>query len=56
MKRAVLITLFLTFSVSLFAQTTIKEFKSGKLNSTRQLKIKLPKDYDDTSTIKYPLI
>ncbi|WP_191858585.1 alpha/beta hydrolase-fold protein [Hanstruepera ponticola] len=56
MKRAVLITLFLTFFVSLFAQTTIKEFKSGKLNSTRQLKIKLPKDYDDTSTIKYPLI
>jgi len=56
MKRAVLITLFLTFSVSLFAQTTIKEFKSGKLNSTRQLKIQLPKDYDDTSTIKYPLI
>ena len=56
MKRALLITLFLTFSVSLFAQTTTKEFKSRKLNSTRQLKIKLPKDYDDTSTIKYPLI
>ncbi|PNQ74956.1 esterase [Hanstruepera neustonica] len=56
MKRAVLITLFLTFSVSLFTQTTIKDFKSRKLNSTRQLKIKLPKDYDASSMVKYPLI
>lgn len=56
MKRAVLFTLLLTFTLPLFAQTTIKDFKSRKLNSTRQLKIKLPKDYDATSTIKYPLI
>ncbi len=56
MKRAVLFTLLLTFSSLLFSQTTIKDFKSRKLNSTRQLKIKLPKDYDAASSIKYPLI
>lgn len=56
MKRAVLFTLLLTFSSLLFSQTTIKDFKSRKLNSTRQLKIKLPNDYDANSELKYPLI
>jgi hypothetical protein len=40
----------------MFAQTNIKEYKSKKLNATRQVKIKLPKDYDAESTIKYPVI
>jgi predicted alpha/beta superfamily hydrolase len=56
MKRAVFFTLFLAFSCILLGQTTLKDYKSRKLNSTRQLKIKLPKDYDENSTIKYPLI
>lgn len=56
MKRAIFCTLLLTFSCVLLAQTTIKDYKSRKLNSTRQLKIKLPKDYDAESTLKYPLI
>jgi predicted alpha/beta superfamily hydrolase len=38
------------------AQISYKEIKSSRLNSTRQLKIKLPKNYDPSSEIKYPLI
>jgi len=56
MKRAFFFTMFLTFSFTLFAQTTIKDYKSRKLNSTRQIKVKLPKNYDAESTLKYPLI
>ncbi|GGG38371.1 histidine kinase [Bizionia arctica] len=48
--------LFLTLSFSLVSQTTIENFKSRKLNATRQLKIKLPKDYTAESNLKYPLI
>ena len=56
MKRAFFFTMFLTFSFGLFAQITIKDFKSRKLNSTRQIKVKLPKNYNEESTQKYPLI
>ena len=40
----------------LFAQISYDEISSSKLNAVRQLKIKLPKDYDPSSEIKYPLI
>ncbi|MGJ8591217.1 MAG: alpha/beta hydrolase [Aquaticitalea sp.] len=44
----------LTFAVS--AQIKYEKFESRKLNTTRQLKIKLPKNYDPTSTVKHPVI
>ncbi|SDR80683.1 hypothetical protein SAMN04515667_0720 [Formosa sp. Hel1_31_208] len=38
------------------AQVTYEKFESRKLNSTRQLKIKLPDNYDPESELKHPVI
>lgn len=43
-------------STPLFAQVSYDEIKSSELNTVRQLKIKLPKDYDYNSDVLYPLI
>jgi len=56
MKRAIFIVLACALCASVFAQTSYDEINSSKLNSVRQLKIKLPKDYDPSSEVKYPLI
>jgi predicted alpha/beta superfamily hydrolase len=56
MQRAIIVVVFLFFCLPLMAQISYKEIKSSRLNSTRQLKIKLPKNYDPSSEIKYPLI
>jgi predicted alpha/beta superfamily hydrolase len=48
--------LVLFVSVPLIAQTSYKEINSSNLNSVRKLKIKLPKNYDPSSDILYPLI
>jgi predicted alpha/beta superfamily hydrolase len=56
MKKAVFLMLFLTTCFVLKAQTTIKNFKSVKLNATRQIKIKLPDDYNAESKLKYPVM
>lgn len=56
MKKAVFLMLFLTTCFVLKAQTTIKNFKSTKLNATRQIKIKLPEDYNAESNLKYPVM
>lgn len=40
----------------LLAQISYDEIRSSKLNAVRKLKIKLPKNYDPSSEIKYPLI
>ena len=56
MKKTILIVLACFFSLSIFAQTSYDEINSSKLNAVRQLKIKLPKDYDPSSELKYPLI
>ena len=56
MKKT-LITLslfFLVFSVT--SQVIYEDIASVKLNTLRKLKIKLPKDYDENSSIKYPLV
>jgi predicted alpha/beta superfamily hydrolase len=42
--------------LSIFAQISYDEINSSKLNAVRQLKIKLPKNYDPSSELKYPLI
>ncbi|NIK91082.1 esterase [Mangrovimonas sp. CR14] len=56
MKKALILTLALTIIGVTFAQTSTKVFESSKLNSKRTLKIHLPKNYDPSSNLKYPLV
>ena len=56
MKKAFTLLLAIFFCFILTAQVTYEDFESYKLNSTRQLKIKLPKGYDEDSQLKHPLI
>jgi len=56
MKKTILIVLTCFFSLSMLAQISYDEFNSSKLKAVRQLKIKLPKNYDPSSDVKYPLI
>ncbi|MGC1631672.1 MAG: alpha/beta hydrolase-fold protein [Gelidibacter sp.] len=56
MKKALLFIFILLCSISINAQTIYEQFESRKLNSTRELKIRLPKDYDAESNLKYPVI
>ncbi|WMI69249.1 alpha/beta hydrolase-fold protein [Mangrovimonas sp. YM274] len=56
MNRNLLFVLaLLAFSVS-FAQVTREKFQSRKLNTTREIKIKLPAGYDPSSPLKHPVI
>lgn len=56
MRKIILIVLACFVYGSNFAQTIYKEISSERLSSVRQLKIKLPKDYDPDSEIKHPLV
>ncbi|WP_370390510.1 alpha/beta hydrolase-fold protein [uncultured Winogradskyella sp.] len=56
MRRAIIVVVLLLFCLPIIAQISYKEIKSSRLNTTRQLKIKLPKNYDPSSEVKYPLI
>ena len=56
MKKTTLIVLAYMLCMPLLAQTSYDEIRSSKLNAVRKLKIKLPKNYDPSSEIKYPLI
>jgi predicted alpha/beta superfamily hydrolase len=56
MRKTILIVLTCLVYGSSFAQTIYKEITSERLNAVRQLKIKLPKDYDPDSELKHPLI
>ncbi len=56
MKRYLLISCVLLCCTSLFSQTISKELQSRYLNTTRDIKIKLPKNYDPESIIKHPVI
>lgn len=56
MKKATLILLACFLCMPIFAQISYDEINSSKLNAVRKLKIKLPKNYDPSSEIKYPLI
>ncbi|WP_299112584.1 alpha/beta hydrolase-fold protein [uncultured Winogradskyella sp.] len=56
MRKTILIVLAFIICLPLFAQISYDEINSAKLNSVRQLKIKLPKNYDPSSELKYPLI
>ncbi|WP_431133436.1 alpha/beta hydrolase [Psychroserpens mesophilus] len=56
MKKYLLVSCVVLFSASLFSQTIYKELPSRFLNTTRDIKIKLPNNYDPESLIKHPVI
>ncbi|MDG5490472.1 esterase family protein [Psychroserpens sp. SPM9] len=56
MKNTYLFIFSLLLCLQVSAQVTYEKFESRKLNSTRQLKIKLPKNYDPESELKHPVI
>lgn len=56
MKKGLLFLFILLCSISINAQIIFEHFESRKLNATRELKIRLPKDYDADSNLKYPVI
>lgn len=56
MKKPLLFLFILLCSISINAQTIYESFQSRKLNDTRDLKIRLPDNYDASSNLKYPVI
>ncbi|WP_296317971.1 alpha/beta hydrolase [Winogradskyella sp. UBA3174] len=56
MKKTILIVLLFFLSIPIIAQIRYDEINSPNLNVARQLKIKLPKNYDPSSELKHPLI
>ncbi|MGS2725516.1 alpha/beta hydrolase-fold protein [Psychroserpens sp. BH13MA-6] len=56
MKNALRFVCFLCFCAQLSAQVIYEKFESRKLNSTRELKIKLPENYNPDSELKHPVI
>ncbi|NNE31774.1 MAG: esterase [Winogradskyella sp.] len=56
MKKAIFIVFAILSCTPVLSQITYHEIESSKLNAARQLKIKLPKNYDPSSEIKHPVI
>ncbi|WP_296383160.1 alpha/beta hydrolase-fold protein [Winogradskyella sp.] len=56
MRKTILIVLACILCTPILAQISYDEINSSKLNVVRQLKIKLPKNYDPSSELKHPLI
>lgn len=56
MKNALAFIACLLLSTTVFSQIKYEKFESRKLNTTRELKIKLPKNYDPSSKLKHPVI
>ena len=56
MKKNLSFVALLFLCASVFSQVKYEKFESRKLNTTRELKIKLPKDYDPSSSLKHPVI
>ncbi|MBA6152133.1 alpha/beta hydrolase [Gelidibacter maritimus] len=56
MKKALLFLFIMLCAISINAQTVYESFQSRKLNATRDLKIRLPNNYDPESNLKYPVI
>lgn len=55
MKNIILLAFFLS-SISAFAQKTVEEVQSKKLNATRQITISLPPSYEKEPNRKFPLL
>lgn len=56
MKKALTFVVCFFIFTAAFSQVKYEKFESRKLNTTRQLKIKLPKNYDPNSEVKHPVI
>nr|WP_321227368.1 alpha/beta hydrolase-fold protein [uncultured Psychroserpens sp.] len=56
MKNTLIFIFSLLFCAHTYAQVAYEKFESRKLNSTRELKIKLPDNYDPESDLKHPVI
>lgn len=56
MKKNLTFVALLFLCASVFSQVKYEKFESRKLNTTRELKIKLPKNYDPSSGLKHPVI
>jgi len=56
MRKTIFIVLACLICLPSIAQTFYKEIPSKRLNSVRRIKIKLPKDYDKNSDMKYPVV
>ncbi|WP_299337605.1 alpha/beta hydrolase-fold protein [uncultured Psychroserpens sp.] len=56
MKNILIFIISLLCCAQISAQVTYEKFESRKLNSTRELKIKLPENYDPESELKHPVI
>lgn len=56
MKNALIFIISILCCAQVPAQVTYENFESRKLNSTRELKIKLPENYDPESELKHPVI
>ena len=56
MKKVLLFAFSLLICGTVISQIKRENFESRKLNSTRELKIKLPDNYDPKSDLKHPVI
>lgn len=56
MKNILIFVACFVISGSVFSQVKYEKFESRILNTTRQLKIRLPKNYDPASEAKHPVI
>lgn len=56
MKNALAFIACLLMSSVVCSQVKLEKFESRILNTTREIKIKLPKNYDQTSELKHPVI
>jgi predicted alpha/beta superfamily hydrolase len=56
MKNTLIFIFSLLFCAQTYAQVAYEKFESRKLNSTRELKIKLPDNYNPESDLKHPVI
>jgi len=56
MKKVLLFTFSLLICGVSVSQIEREKFESRKLNSTRELKIKLPENYDPDSDLKHPVV
>ena len=55
MKKAIYTFILVFCSSTLIGQTIYEEFESYKLGETRQIKIQLPRNYDENTDKSYPL-
>ncbi|MDT0557859.1 alpha/beta hydrolase-fold protein [Ichthyenterobacterium sp. W332] len=56
MKKALILLFTMSLCLQISAQVSYDELFSYQLNQTRELKVKLPKNYDENALLKHPVI